>query len=712
MVLKKLLRKTGSSPVSPSEHDTTAFTAFYLKIFRGFIDYMCQFSIRGRLIVYFLILSILTTVSVGAISYFTSRRTITKKITEYSLQSLVQAGTTLDLQLQKYEDLGVLLQVDLSLQNRIRDFLNYDSSTAKFYIQDLFNDVLSYDSTVNYILLAHLDSDAYVGVGLGNSESMLTKVKDSPLYQEALAATGQLCWGVVDSNLTMINVIKSLADNRPLAAFVVVYNGANIGKLINIDLNTDTAGNRPYSVIVKQSGEILASPYSEQVGTNITDLLSSNKITKILIGEDKPTGYFTDKLSKKKTLVTYNRLGSKGWYVMGLAQNNYLFREIYLQGLSSVIIIIFIALIAITFSYGVSLSISLPLESIKAAMEKAKNGDLTAQVEITTQDELRELGNSFNMMTTQIGQLIKDTQEAVDSVSKHSKALESSSIQSAQSAESVATATAEITKGTIEQTNEAEKTARQMTVLAEEIEVAATKFKDVELISDHTRDLSIRSKSIMEDLIRKANETNQITATINTDISELNKRSEEIREVTDLISNIAEQTNLLALNAAIEAARAHELGSGFAVVADEVTKLANRTDTAAQAINALLKGIQDKAVNSSANVAKAHSIVLEQLNVVSQTQTTFDEIIKGMDLIVNRIADVNNHVRKINEVKDETTQSVLNISAISEEAAASSEQVAASVQEQAAIAEHVREMANELHAMADKLVNAISKFII
>lgn len=148
------------------------------------------------------------------------------------------------------------------------------------------------------------------------------------------------------------------------------------------------------------------------------------------------------------------------------------------------------------------------------------------------------------------------------------------------------------------------------------------------------------------------------------------------------------------------------------MVADEVTKLANRTDTAAKAIRDLLKGIQEKAVNSSTNVAKAHGIVLEQLNVVSQTQATFDEIIKGMDLIVDRIADVNNHVRIINEVKDETTQSVLNISAISEESAASSEQVAASVQEQAAIAEHVKEMANELHAMADKLVNAISKFTI
>lgn len=705
-------RKSEHNPGSTSGQNTTAFTEFYMRIFRRFIDYMWRFTIRNRLIAYFLILSILTTVSVGTVSYFIARRTVTNKIIEYSLQSLVQAGTTLDLQLQKYEDLRVLLQVDLNLQKRIKDFFDNNSTEARLYIQGLFNDVLSYDNTVNYILLSDLNSDSLVGIGVSDIRSMLAKVKASPLYQEALASPGQLCWGVVDSNLTMINIVKSLSENRPLAAFVVIYSGVNISKLINNDQYADLNENRPYSVIVQQSGEILASPYTDQVGVNIIDLLASDKITKIIEDRTNKRGYFTDRLNKKPTLVTYNLIGSKGWYVIGLAQHNYLFRELYYQGLLNLIIIILVALIAISFSYGVSLSISLPLEKVIAAMEKAKNGDLTAKVNIETQDELQELGNSFNMMATQIGQLVKDTQEAVDSISKHSWALESSSIQSAQSAESVANAAAEITKGTIEQTNEAEKTARQMTVLAEEIEVAATKFKDVELISNHTRDISMRSKSIMDDLIQKANETNQITATINNDISELNKRSEEIRDVTNLISEIAEQTNLLALNAAIEAARAHELGSGFAVVADEVTKLAHRTDTAAKVIRNLLKGIQDKAINSSANVAKAHGIVLEQLNVVSQTQATFDEIIKGMELIVSRIADVNNHVRRINEVKDETTQSVLNISAISEESAASSEQVAASIEEQAAIAEHVKEMANELHAMADKLVQAISKFTI
>ena len=95
-------------------------------------------------------------------------------------------------------------------------------------------------------------------------------------------------------------------------------------------------------------------------------------------------------------------------------------------------------------------------------------------------------------------------------------------------------------------------------------------------------------------------------------IQQLFNAMEKIRNITGQIHEISDQTNLLALNAAIEAARAGEAGRGFAVVADEVRLLANRADSATQAINHILseiEGITGQAFRSMQDMATEVGLV-------------------------------------------------------------------------------------------------------
>ena len=101
-------------------------------------------------------------------------------------------------------------------------------------------------------------------------------------------------------------------------------------------------------------------------------------------------------------------------------------------------------------------------------------------------------------------------------------------------------------------------------------------------------------------------------------IKNLGDRSMEITTIVGTIAKISDQTNMLALNAAIEAARAGEHGRGFNVVADEVRKLAERTASATQEIEKLVRSIQAETNESVAAIEQQTQVVEEQSTVVGK----------------------------------------------------------------------------------------------
>ena len=322
------------------------------------------------------------------------------------------------------------------------------------------------------------------------------------------------------------------------------------------------------------------------------------------------------------------------------AEKNYQNSRNMLSGIAIIAI-----LLACSFAYWTTRSITRPLNQAVQIARTIADGDLTSKIHVESSDETGQLLQALKDMNNSLVRIVSQVRTGTDTI--------------ASASTQIAAGNLDLSSRTEEQASSLEETAASMEELTSTVKQNADNARQANQLAAEASDVAMKGGDVVSEVVST--------------MSSINNSSKKIVDIISVIDGIAFQTNILALNAAVEAARAGEQGRGFAVVASEVRNLAQRSAAAAKEITVLIGDSVDQVSAGTLLVNKAGTTMSEVVNSVLRVTDIMAEITAASHEQSTGIEQVNQAIAQMDEVTQQNA-------ALVEEAAAA----AASLEDQAA----------------------------
>lgn len=358
--------------------------------------------------------------------------------------------------------------------------------------------------------------------------------------------------------------------------------------------------------------------------------------------------------------------------------------------ISTLVMILVAAMIAIHLGKGIARGISTPMDALSNRMVEFAKGDIQSpfpvyEVDDEVGDMLKAVTDATGKLTTMIADLVSlldemasgnfdiqseceeiyegdykplivSVERTIEQITDALKEVRSASEMVSSGASNMAEASLAMAEGATDQAASTEEMQATMSSIMTGLNTTAEEV-------DASYEEAVR-------VAGRADASRDEMKVMNVAMGNISETSQKIGAVIGEIEDIASQTNLLSLNASIEAARAGEAGRGFAVVADQIRALAEQSAKAAVNTRSLIESsIHEVELGNEAATRTSEVLeeVVEAIQNIAKTSKGLSETSRALAVSMEQADEAMNRISEV----------VQSNSATAEESSATSEELSA-----------------------------------
>lgn len=381
-------------------------------------------SIRNSLIVAFSILILFSLLTYLVLSLRYTEKTVLKNAKEYTTQLIGQVNNDIDSYMNYMENISYIVSNNYD----VRDYLfteNLSEERARELrerIVTVFRTVADAREDITNIALLPEAREPVINDGEA-ALNPYTRVEELSWYQNALKLDGKAAissahvqnavQGQYDWVVTLSRSITNKANPGVYGVFFVDLNYNSIQELCK----RISLGNKGYIYILDREGSIVYHPQQQLIYSGMKHEL----ISEVMDSEE------TSFLTEDGKLYTISRSASTGWIVVGVSDVAELMEDMNAARISYVILALILFVIALLLGYLLSNEITRPIQRLERSMKEVERGNFSnAALEVRDGNEIGSLTRSFNIMTEEIQNLMRQSEQEQRAKRKYElKALQS-----------------------------------------------------------------------------------------------------------------------------------------------------------------------------------------------------------------------------------------------------------------------------------------------